>query len=57
MIALPERVTYRSYTEAEVDRLGVPLATLEGVLKCVLLSLTEPAEFIPRQREEHLPCS
>ena len=56
MIALPDRGTYRSYTEAEIDRLGVPLATLEGFLKCVLMSLMAPAEFIPRQREEQ-PCS
>ena len=52
MIALPERGTYRSYTEAEVDRLGVPVATLEGFLKCVLTSLMAPAEFIPRRRED-----
>ena len=55
MIALPERGTYRSYTEAEVDRLGVPVATLEGFLKCVLTSLTAPADFIPRRREELAP--
>ena len=57
MNALPEYGTYRSYTDAELDRLGVPVATLEGFLKCVLMSLTAPAEFIPRRREEHLPCS
>ena len=49
-MALHERGTYRSYTEDEVDRLGVPVATLEGFLTCVLMSLMAPAEFIPRQR-------
>ena len=35
MIALPERGTYRPFTKAEIDRLGVPQSVVEGFMAAV----------------------
>lgn len=36
MKALPERGTYRPFTEEEIERLGVPMKSLTDVMMCIL---------------------
>jgi hypothetical protein len=48
MLILPERETYRPFTEAELDRLGVPDKSLTDFLTCVLVSMLKPTKgFYP----------
>jgi hypothetical protein len=53
MNALPERGTYRPFTEVEREALGVPWGTLESFMRCVLTSyLVDHNEgFYPRSRD------
>ena len=49
MIALPERGTYRSYTEAELDRLDVSTDTMQSLLFEVLrFALNQPNAVLRR---------
>ena len=49
MIALPERVTYRSYTEAELDRLNVSTDTMQAIVFEVLrYALNQPNAVLRR---------
>ena len=49
MVALPERGTYRSYTEAELDRLDVSTDTMQSILFEVLrYALNQPDAVLRR---------
>lgn len=51
MHVLPERGTWRGFTEAELDRLGVTEATMRSFMQLILmyLCLPEPTTFYPPQ--------
>lgn len=50
MLSLPERGTYRPFTNAELDRLGVPDKCVTDFLTCVLTSLLKSSTgFIPME--------
>lgn len=53
MHALTERGTYRSFTDADLDRLGVPEATMRGFMQLVLMHLCEPASTFYPIQEPH----
>ncbi len=48
MNALPTHGTYRSFTDEELERLGVPVACVEGFMRCVIVSLLGERSFYPR---------
>lgn len=52
MNALPKTGTWRSFTDTELERLGVPFATMEGFMKCVLKGFCDDKTFYPRQERE-----
>lgn len=50
MLSLPERGTYRPFTDADLDRLHVPDKSLVDFLTCVLTSLLKSSKgFIPME--------
>jgi hypothetical protein len=52
--ALPERGTYRPFTEAEWAAIGVPWGTLESFMRCVLTSylVDHNDGFYPRSSDD-----
>ena len=50
MIALPERGTYRPFTKADIDRLGVPQSVVEGFIMAVFAHYIGLKDYLPTSR-------
>lgn len=47
MLSLPERGTYRSFTDADLARFGVEYKTMEDFMRCVLTTALQEYGFYP----------
>lgn len=49
MLSLPERGTYRSFSDADLERLGVEYKTMRDFMTCVLVTALQEYGFYPPQ--------
>lgn len=47
MLCLPERGTYRSFTDADLERFGVQYKTMRDFMTCVLVTALQEYGFYP----------